>query len=283
MNGTRPRIPIGEPDLQYLRRRGNRRVRKVRLLRGLLRAWKPLLARVAPAALLVVLAIHGARQLGASRLFTLERIELDGTVRAAPDAVLAGIAPLVGRNLLQLDLDEAAARARENPWVRDAAVKRLLPHTLRVTVEERKPAARALVDASVLVVDETGAVLGPAGPGLPDDLPVLTGIEGTAGEARRVRLERGARAVLRLRAQVPTWLDEISELDLSRPDRIGVVSKAPGPALLLDPDEVGRNVRSYLALREEIGRRIGPLQTVDLRWRDRISVLPSDDEPMERD
>jgi cell division septal protein FtsQ len=153
----------------------------------------------------------------------------------------------------------------------------VFPHALRVAIVERTPAARALIDGTVQIVDETGAVLGPAGPDLADDLPVLVGLDRLEERALRARLETGARAVARIRAAAGTWIDEVSELDLSRPDRIGVVTATPGPAVLLDADEVERNLGPYLALRAEIDRRVGPLAYVDLRWRDRISVLPQDD------
>ena len=45
---------------------------------------------------------------------------------------------------------------------------------------------------------------------------------------------------------------------------------------LLDPERVDRNLNHYLELRREIARRTGPsLQYVDLRWQDRIAVMPA--------
>ena len=169
--------PPGEAELQYLRRRGNRRVRKVRILRTVLRGWGSVLAHVLPAVLLVALAVQGIRHLGTSRLFALERVEVDGRPRH-PEEIEGALAALLGHNLLALDLDEAAERVQALPRVRSASVKRVFPHALRVLVVERAPAARALIAGTVQVVDETGAALGPAGPELADDLPVLVGLEG---------------------------------------------------------------------------------------------------------
>jgi cell division protein FtsQ len=256
-------------------------VRKVRMLRTLLRGWGNVLFHVLPAALLVALGLQGIRHLGTSRLFALEQVEVEGAARCAPEEIRAALGPLVGQNLFALGLDDAAERVAALPGVREAAVKRVFPHTLRVAIVERAPAARALLGGTVQIVDETGAVLGPAGPDLADDLPVLVGLDGLQERVLRARLEVGARAVARMRAVAGAWLDEVSEIDLSRPDRIAVVTTTPGPALLLDSLEIERNLGSYLALRGEIDRRVGPLAYVDLRWRDRISVLPSDDDETE--
>jgi hypothetical protein len=106
---------------------------------------------------------------------------------------------------------------------------------------------------------------------------VITGVERLAAEPLRAALARGVGTVRRL-AGGDGFLDEVSDLDLSKSDRIEVTTRRQGPRLLLDPDEAERNVRSYLGLRSELQQEVGPLATVDLRWRDRISVLPLDKE-----
>ena len=50
-----------------------------------------------------------------------------------------------------------------------------------------------------------------------------------------------------------------------------------GPVVLLDPEHADRNVRWFTELRAEIEQRVGPADSVDLRWRDRIAVLPHTD------
>ena len=87
-------------------------------------------------------------------------------------------------------------------------------------------------------------------------------------------LSRGVRAVERLRRADPAWLGEIAELRLGREDRIEVLLGPSQPTILLDPKKVERNVGAYLELRREIEQRTGSLASVDLRWRDRISVIP---------
>ena len=49
--------------------------------------------------------------------------------------------------------------------------------------------------------------------------------------------------------------------------------------LLLDPQRIERNVRDYLLLSEEIEHRSGALDYVDLRWANRISVMPIFSDP----
>jgi hypothetical protein len=132
----------------------------------------------------------------------------------------------------------------------------------------------ALIDGVAHVVDRTGHVIRPSGPDVADDLPVLTGLDDREGEVLIAALRRGVTLVQRLESSAADWLPEVSELDLARPDRITVRTVDPGPAILLDPERIERNVADYLELRREIARVAGPLRYVDLRWRDHISVMP---------
>jgi cell division septal protein FtsQ len=271
---TTLRIVLPPPDRRYWRRRANRRVRKRRLLRGAVRVAGVCLVNGCIGVIVLYVVVLGARALTRAPEFAVRRIEVEGRHRAPAGSIEARLAGLSG-NLLELDLDAAAAAAAGDPWVASAAAKRILPDTLRVTVVEREPCAIAVVDDVPVVVDATGAVIGRSGPDLPDDLPVLTGLDRLRGAARDAALARGASRVDVLRRSAPQWLAGLSELDVAAADRIVARTIEPGPRLVLDPQDVGRNVGAYLDLRREIERRVGPLAYVDLRWQGRIAVMPA--------
>jgi cell division protein FtsQ len=270
---TRPPIRT-EQQQRYWRRQANRRVRKARLTRSLLRWSWVLMANFVVAGLLVSAGWRIYREVITTPRLALERIEIEGTRRASDDAMRQRLQRYVGRNLLGLDLRQVLHDAARDPWLGEVFARRILPHTLRVTVRERTPCAIALIDGAAYVVDETGYVVGPSGSGFADDLPVLTGLGQLDADSLVGALRRGSRMVGRLRQTAGPWVDEISEIDLSRRDRVVVRTVQPGPQLFLDPDRVTRNVRSYLELRREIARRTGNIDYIDLRWRDRISVRP---------
>ena len=263
-----------EQQQRYWRRQANRRVRKARLTRSLLRWSLILMANGVVAGLLISAGWRIYREATTTEQLALERVEIDGTHRASAEAMRHRLQPHMGHNLLDLDLHALIADAARDPWLAEVSARRVLPHTVRVTVRERTPRAIALIGGVAHVVDETGYVVGPSGTGFPDDLPVLTGLDGLDEETLVVALRRGARMVVRLSETVEPWVSEISEIDLSQRDRIVVHTIKPGPRIYLDPDQVTRNVASYLELRREIHRRIGTIDYIDLRWRDRISVMP---------
>jgi len=269
------RQPIrSEQQQRYWRRQANRRVRKARLTRSLLRWSLVLMANSVVAGLLISAGLRIYREATTTQQLALERVEVDGTHRASAEALRHRVQPHMGRNLLELDLHELIADAARDPWLAEVSARRILPHTVRVSVRERTPCVIALIGGVAHVVDETGYVVGPSGTGFPDDLPVLTGLDGLDEETLIAALRRGSRMVVRLRETVAPWVAEISAIDLARRDRIVVHTVKPGPRIYLDPEQVTRNVASYLQLRREIHRRIGTIDYIDLRWRDRISVMP---------
>jgi len=270
------RTPIAaRPDQRYWRRRANRRVRKARIARNLLRFALIVVVNGGIAAALLVVGTRTFDRIIHSGEFRLRRVEVVGDRRASAELIHANLQPYLGSNLLELNLPAVEGSAKGDPWVLETSVKRVLPGTLRVTVRERTPAALAVIGEMVHVVDDTGYVIGPAGPGMTDDLPVLTGLADLDESALIAALRAGVSFVDRLRQASPWFAANISELDLSRLGLVDVRLTSPGPRVRLDPERIERNVQRYLELRREIESRVGPVEYVDLRWRDRISVMPA--------
>ncbi|HEX5045242.1 MAG TPA: FtsQ-type POTRA domain-containing protein [Candidatus Polarisedimenticolaceae bacterium] len=268
------RPPFG-PDRRYWRRRANRQVRKERRTRAAVRLLGVGGLHLGLIGLVLLGAGRAWSHLSTSPSFDLREIVVHGTERTTPAAVHAALTPLRGRNLVALHLEDVQELLAPNPWVARASIRRILPHVLRVDVEERVPTAVAILDGQAMAVDAEGVVIGPCGPGLADDLPVLNGLASLPREQRTAALARGVEAVVRLRRTASAFAGAVSELDLERPDRIAVLTAAPGPRLLLDPQRVERNLDRYLALRDELTRRAGDALYVDLRWSDRIALLPA--------
>lgn len=84
----------------------------------------------------------------------------------------AGIAP--GRNILFADVSRTMRLLEQDPWIYRAVVKRILPDTIEIQVEERQAAAQLLMDDTCLV-DSHGEVF-LCSDQTADTLPVITGL-----------------------------------------------------------------------------------------------------------
>ena len=91
---------------------------------------------------------------------------------------------MTGRaSLLFLDADAARARLLANPWIADAAVLKLYPDRLQITVTERLAFALWQKDGRVSVIAEDGTVLEPFVEDRYRTLPMVVG-RGAARQAK---------------------------------------------------------------------------------------------------
>ena len=93
--------------------------------------------------------------------FRIAAISLTGPKEVSREEVLT-IAGVTGHaSLLFLDADAARARLMANPWIADAAVLKLYPDRLQITVTERQAFALWQKDGTVSVIADDGTVLEP--------------------------------------------------------------------------------------------------------------------------
>ena len=93
--------------------------------------------------------------------FRIAAISLSGEKEVSREEVLT-TAGVTGRaSLLFLDADAARARLMANPWIADAAVLKLYPDRLQITITERVAFALWQKDGRVSVIAADGTVLEP--------------------------------------------------------------------------------------------------------------------------
>jgi len=103
-----------------------------------------------------------ARDIAANSLgFRIAAISLTGQKEVSREEVLT-TAGVTGRaSLLFLDADAARTRLMANPWIADAAVLKLYPDRLQITITERLAFALWQKDGRVSVIAADGTVLEP--------------------------------------------------------------------------------------------------------------------------
>ena len=91
--------------------------------------------------------------------FTLREIKLIGATYIKPDDILKIASIYYGEPLFQLETDEVTKRLMNDLRIEEVTVKRELPHTLEVSIKERKPVATVLCDYGYLDLDRNGKVI----------------------------------------------------------------------------------------------------------------------------
>jgi len=112
-----------------------------------------------------------------SPLFPLRVVELRTPLKqAAPVQVEAAIARLAAGNFFAVSIDELRAALERLPWIRAAAVRRVWPDCLEISIEEHVPLARWGAEALVNTHGERFAGASEV------ELPVFIGPPGTEAE-----------------------------------------------------------------------------------------------------
>jgi cell division protein FtsQ len=106
--------------------------------------------------------LKDARDVAANSLgFRIDAISLTGGKEVSREEILATAGVVGNASLLFLDADAARVRLMANPWIADAAVLKLYPDRLQISITERQAFALWQKDGHVNVIAADGTVLEP--------------------------------------------------------------------------------------------------------------------------
>lgn len=154
------------------------RVRVRSLLWRAFKACLPVALTVLAVAVVIAGGAFGYGWLTGSERFAVAEVEVRGAHALPVSEVERVVEPAYGQNVFRVSLPAIERRLRAEPWIADASVRRSLPDTLVVEVEERR--AVAVVELGGLyLVDERGVAFKRAdiARGETTGLLVVTGIE----------------------------------------------------------------------------------------------------------
>ncbi len=269
---TQPVVP--STDERFLRLTRNEQVRRRRRARTYLRAatWTGL--HLAVAAVVAAAAWGGHEYLTHSPRFRVGRVLWTGGGYAPEREIRRATDPYVGKNIFAADLDALQAKLEAQSWIKTARAKRRIPDALLIQIEERVPEVLVKVRDGIYLADGEGVLLDRFGPEYSDyDFPVLTGLDRAGRDTLKKKIQLGASFVNFLYRTRPQLADQVSEVSLEDDD-LEVRLNDGGPPLKVSPDAFGLNLDNYLAMRNYIATNYGDVRYVDLRWKDRISILP---------
>src|SRR5205823_563478 len=109
---------------------------------------------------LMFLGVMGFQTATASGFFALRNVDIRGTERTPSEDVRRIVAASVERTgVWNADLSDIRTKLEKFPFVKAAAVSRMLPAGIRVSVTERVPAAVVHLSAGDFLIDADGVVL----------------------------------------------------------------------------------------------------------------------------
>ena len=213
------------------------------------------------------------------------RFELRKSVRWLSYAALLAVigqgvlGGLRGESLVWTDLDVWRRRLMASPWVQDAALRRSLPSTVEVVVSERRPIGIGRLGGEMYLVDERGVIIDRYGPQYADfDLPIVDGLSAAPAETGSMtdesRAELAARVIAAVAAK-PEIARRLSQVDVTDLHNATVILNGDHAVLQLGEDHFLARLQSYLDLAAALRERVADIDSVDLRFDERIYVRPN--------
>ena len=267
-------MPVSAPSDRRFRRAHVTPARRPRLLRV---SWR---TAVRWALVLAVVAFVGYRVTGkvlTADALTITRIAITGNSRLSKGEVVALVDGIRGANMLTVDLDQWRRKLLSSPWVADAAMRRVLPGTVAVAISERQPMGIGRVNGELYLIDERGGLIDQFGPNYAEfDLPIIDGLaprdNATLIDAARASLAARVLAALQTR---PDLARRVSEIDVSDDRDATLILKGDTALVRVGAEQFVERLQSYVDLAPALRERVAAIDSVDLRFDQRVYVRPA--------
>ncbi len=184
----------------------------------------------------------------------IRRITAIGFDKASDADIAGAVGPVVGASIAHFDIHAARARVENLGWVRSAAVTRLWPNTIHVSVREREPAAVWQLAGNLHLIDPSGAVIDEVDVYEYSNLPLIVG----AGAPESV-----ADVLKALRKEPELWGEAAALVRVG--ERRWNLRLKSGADVKFPEQDVDGAVKALARLQAAYGLLDRPLEYVDLR------------------
>lgn len=122
----------------------------------------------------IIVVIAGATQLLRSGVFKVKSVDIAGNKYVSPVKIVETCGVNENTNLLRVPTGKLQAKIEKDPWVKSVVVKRSLPSTLKIVVDERVPRALISHTGKFYLVDEEMFIIAERQYAEGIDVPIIT-------------------------------------------------------------------------------------------------------------
>lgn len=191
----------------------------------------------------------------------VRHIYIDGREKTPQAAVLSALGVNLGGSLLELSPADAKARLESISTIREASIERVLPDTVRVVLEERKPVAIWQNKKVLHVIDKDGIILKGEDA---KNYPKLMLFVGEGAPTKTAELLAMLAAHPQLHKQV-TAAVRIA-------DRRWNLRMSNGVTLMLPEDDANKALDKFAKIEQDQEVLEKPILSVDMRLPERIFI-----------
>jgi cell division protein FtsQ len=212
------------------------------------------------------------------RIESSDDIDITGAHNVPHAQIMEVLGGDIGRNIFFIPLAQRKAQLEKIPWVESASVMRFVPNRLQVEIHERTPIAFARLGSRIWLIDAGGTLMELPGAGKQKySFPVLVGMNpGEPLSTRGARMKIYRQLLRELDSDGAHYSQDLSEVDISDPDDVKVLTNDAGGAVLvhLGSSDFLSRYKIYVTHVQGWRQQFDKLESVDLRYEHQIIVNP---------
>ena len=223
-------------------------------VRGRIKAVFLLIGRAFVPAVLTIFVIVAGIFTFSSDAFNLRNIRINGCQNQDTEALASIIWEEFPDNVLHIDLDRTKQRLEMETWVKRAEVHRMLPSSLVLRIEERKPTVLLELGGVQMIADNDGVLLGPYRREFGKiDSPVFRGLLGKDQKTYREhymenagRIRNGVAMLSEIALEMPQEVRNISEIDVAELNNLKIMMDNDPVEICLGSDNYLKRFSSFV-------------------------------------
>jgi cell division protein FtsQ len=276
-----PAVEVPPDRSRPSRKKAAQKLQRNKPLGARLLAVFKVMALLSFVALAIVTGLSCYRYVNSSGLLTLRNVTVLGCKYSDPGAVDQIVRQNGAVNVLRIDLKGLGSRLEQEPWIRRVELRRILPASLEIMVEERVPSVIAEIGGELQLLDQEGYLLDRNDPKYGRmDVPVFSGLRGEDAASYRqlqeensARVRTGVQVLTELASGSPEFTRALSEVDLSDPANVKVMLVDDTAEVLLGDRDFLKRFRMFASNRQqyqEMKDQGQEIAAIDLRFESQI-------------
>lgn len=212
---------------------------------------------------------YGGVLLWNSSLMELRRVEIAGNAEVSKEELVSATRLKRGTHLLSISTAKVTNRVESLPWIGAARVERILPATIRISVEERSPAAMVVAINGTYLIDARGFVLDE---GRREVLSIVDLTSDPIDQGTRITLPQIDHVFRIMREIDPAIRAEVKEVSARSVDRITLHLKTDIRVLFGAAEDISEKSFAVAALLRRAREEAKSIEYMDIRVPTRPAV-----------
>ena len=202
--------------------------------------------------------------------FQIQDVTFRGNHVINNSQILEWLGPVIGENLIAIDLVGLSKRLSDHPWVKTASIQRIFPQGLEFELTERVPYARVEKD-QIYLMDNSGFILSPEKPGY-GHLPLIILHDSKKKDVSNEELLNSLKTMEYFNQLSFFKNNPLEVAELVGPSRVLFNSRNQGFKIQMSMDELNEGFKKFMIILDSLEDENLKTQMIDLSFKDQVVI-----------